>query len=79
MPISMPNTQLKAAFIAVPERYIGFIEEIPGTNTQGNTLDEARMNLREAVELVLEANRELAERSLGSRQMYRERLEMPHR
>ncbi|TVL98662.1 MAG: HicB family protein [Candidatus Brocadia sp. WS118] len=40
---------------------IGFIEELPGANTQGNTLEEARNNLEEAVQLVLDANRELKE------------------
>lgn len=42
------------------EGYIAWVEELPGANTQGATLDEARSNLKEAVELVLEANRELA-------------------
>jgi predicted RNase H-like HicB family nuclease len=51
--------QLTAVFMQVPEGYIAFVEELPGANTQGDTLAEARENLREAVELVLEANREL--------------------
>jgi len=50
-----------AVFEQVPEGYIGFVEELPGANTQGATLEEARANLEEAVELVLEANRLLAE------------------
>ena len=45
----------------MPEGYIAFVEELPGANTQGATLDEARENLAEAVELVLDANRALAE------------------
>lgn len=56
--------KLTAVFQQVPEGYLAFVEELPGANTQGDTLEEARENLREAVELVLEANRELAERSL---------------
>jgi predicted RNase H-like HicB family nuclease len=56
--------QFTAVYIAVPEGYIGFVEELPGANTQGATLDEVRENLREAVQIVLEANRELAERTL---------------
>lgn len=64
--------QLTAAFIEVPEGYIAFIEELPGANTQGDTLEEARENLREAVELVLEANRELAEQSLTGQNVKRE-------
>jgi predicted RNase H-like HicB family nuclease len=50
---------LTAIFIQVPEGYIAFVEGLPGANTQGADLDEARENLHEAVALVLEANREL--------------------
>jgi predicted RNase H-like HicB family nuclease len=50
-----------AVFKKVPEGYIGWVEELPGANTQGETLAEARENLHEAVQLVLEAIRELTE------------------
>ncbi|MGL6097919.1 MAG: type II toxin-antitoxin system HicB family antitoxin [Fimbriiglobus sp.] len=53
---------LTAVFLPVPEGYVAFVEELPGANTQGDTLEEARENLREAVALVLEANRETAMR-----------------
>ena len=46
-----------AVFEQVPEGYIAFVEELPGANAQGATLEEARENLTEAVELVLDANR----------------------
>ena len=52
---------LTAVYRRVREGYIGFVEELPGANTQGDTLDEARANLREAVELVIEANRLLVD------------------
>jgi predicted RNase H-like HicB family nuclease len=65
-----------AVYQKVPEGFIAFVEELPGANTQGDTLDEARENLREAVELVLEANRELAERSLAGRTVTREPFEL---
>lgn len=42
------------------DMWVAWVEELPGANTQGYTLDEARENLKEAVELILEANRELA-------------------
>lgn len=42
------------------EWYVGFVEEIPGVNTQGQTIDEVRENLKEALRLVIEANRELS-------------------
>ena len=61
-----------AVFQKVPEGYIGFVEELPGANTQGNTLEEARDNLREAVLLVLEANRQLSEAELVGRNVIRE-------
>jgi predicted RNase H-like HicB family nuclease len=51
------DLQFTAVFRKVPEGYIGFVEELPGANTQGATLEEARANLQEAVALVLEANR----------------------
>jgi len=41
---------------------VAYVEEMPGVNTQGRTLAEARRNLREALALVIEANRELAAR-----------------
>jgi predicted RNase H-like HicB family nuclease len=64
--------ELTAVYIQVPEGYIGFVEELPGANTQGDTLDEVRENLKEAVQLVLEANRELAERSLVGQKVSKE-------
>jgi predicted RNase H-like HicB family nuclease len=66
--------KLTAVFQKVPEGYIGFVEELPGANTQGETLDEVRQNLNEAVELVLEANRTLSEESIRGQQVIREPL-----
>jgi predicted RNase H-like HicB family nuclease len=54
--------------------YIAFVEELPGANTQGETLDEARENLREAVELILETNRELALQDVDESSVIRETL-----
>lgn len=67
-----PAMSFTAVFVEVPEGYIAFIEELPGANTQGATIEEARENLREAVTMVLEANRELAEQSLQGRAATRE-------
>lgn len=68
--------ELTAVFRQVPEGYIAFVEELPGANTQGATLEEARSNLREAVELVLEANRTLAEEDLAGADVIREPLRL---
>ena len=54
--------------------YIGYVEELPGANTQGETLEETRENLQEAITMVLEANRMLAEEALQNRQVIREPL-----
>ena len=74
--MKIKNMQLKltAVFQKVPEGYIGFVEELPGANTQGETLEETRENLKEAVELVLEANRILAEEQMGQTDFIRETL-----
>jgi predicted RNase H-like HicB family nuclease len=68
--------KLTAVYQKVPEGYIAFVEELPGANTQAETLEEARENLREAVALVLEANRELAEKSLVGQSVTREPFEL---
>lgn len=68
---------LTAVYMAVPEGYIGFVEELPGANTQGDTLGETRKNLREAVQMVLEANREIAEKAIAGRDVSREPFDLP--
>lgn len=69
--------KLTAVFQRVPEGYTGFVEELPGANTQGATLEEARVNLSEAVALVFEANRVLAEESIEGQDVIREPLVIP--
>ena len=71
--------EFTAIFERVPEGVIGFVEELPGANTQGATLEEARTNLAEAALLVLDANRKLAEQRFGGREVIREPLRLPWR
>ena len=66
--------KLTAVYLKFAEGYSAFVEELPGANTQGATLDEARTNLREAVAMVLDANRELAEEELRGQDVIREPL-----
>ena len=68
------DLQFTAVFQRVPEGYIAFIEEFPGANTQGRSLEEARTNLREAVALVIEANRILARADASGSAVIREPL-----
>ena len=55
---------MQSRFNAVFEKrgkwWIGHVEELPGANSQGRTLKEVRENLKEAVKLVIETNRELS-------------------
>lgn len=58
------HEKLTAVFKKSSYGYIGYIEELPGANTQGETLKEAKENLTEAIQLTLEANRKMAEEEL---------------
>jgi predicted RNase H-like HicB family nuclease len=63
-----------AVYLKVPEGYVGFIEELPGVSTQGADLDEARRNLRDAAETVLEANQALTLIATDGEEVIREPL-----
>lgn len=54
--------------------YVAFVEELPGAITQGETLEEARENLKEAVALILEVNRERALEHANRDRLIRETL-----
>ena len=64
--------QLTKVFKKVSEGYIGFVKELPGANTQGNTIEEARLNLEEAIEMVLDTNRLLSDEQLQGQDVIRE-------
>jgi predicted RNase H-like HicB family nuclease len=69
---------MESTFTAVFEKagdwYIGYVDELPGAHTQGRTLEEARENLREAIELILLSNRELLDKELNDKQVIREEI-----
>ncbi len=69
--------QLTAIYMKAREGYLAFVEELPGANTRGETLEEARENLQEAMELVFEANRALAEETLLGKDVIRESMSVP--
>jgi predicted RNase H-like HicB family nuclease len=66
--------KLTAIFEQVGEWWLGYVEELPGANTQGKTLDEARENLREAVQLIIEVNREFLLKQIAGHEIIREPL-----
>ena len=66
--------KLTAVFEKVGEWWLGYVEELPGANTQGETLDETRENLREAVQLIIGTNRELLLEQIEGHEVIREPL-----
>ena len=71
------HLQFTAVFEAVPEgSFAAYVEEIPGVNTQGETIEEAQANLREALEIVLEVRRELAAEARAGRESIRETIHL---
>ena len=71
---------LTAVFEEVPPSegggYVAYLEEFPGAITQGETLEEARENLRDAIETLIEANRELASQPRPGTKVTRERIQI---
>ncbi|MBI4669982.1 MAG: type II toxin-antitoxin system HicB family antitoxin [Elusimicrobia bacterium] len=59
--------QFTAAYIKHGKWFVGYVEEIPGVNTQGRTLAEVKKNLKEALELILETNKEIAHKIHGKK------------
>ena len=66
--LSNCDMKLTAAYKKVGDWWAAWVEEIPGVNTQGESLDEARENLKDALRMVLEVNRELSEKELEATQ-----------
>lgn len=73
----MESVKLTAVFVKIPEGYAAFVEELPGANTQGESIEEARENLREAVQLVLDANREQSRQAVRGAEVVRESFILP--
>lgn len=63
-----------AVFEQEGDWWMATVEELPGANTQGKTLEEARANLKEAIQLIVEANRELARRAAQGKVVLREEM-----
>jgi predicted RNase H-like HicB family nuclease len=57
--------------------YLGWVEEIPGVNTQGKTLKEVRENLKEALSLILETNHTLLYKDIPKGKIIREQVSAP--
>ena len=71
-----PPIEFTAVFIKSPHGYVGFVEELPGVNSHGRTLDEAREMLGQVAVAVFDAERQRAQEMLGGRECVREPLAM---
>ena len=65
-----------AVFEQVEDGFIAYIEELPGVNSQGDTVEEARTNLLDALELFLETRREMAEEEQASKKVIKEPIKL---
>ena len=66
--------QFTANYKKTGKWYVGWVEEVPGVNTQGKTLKEAKRNLKEALALVLETNRALIKKEIAKGRIIREAI-----
>ncbi len=58
------KNQFTAVYKKTKDWFVAWVEEIPGVNTQGKTLDEARENLRDALFLIMETNRKTSRKNI---------------
>jgi predicted RNase H-like HicB family nuclease len=66
-----------SVFEQVGDWWLGYAEELPGCNVQERTLDEARASLKEVIQEILQANRELARREAEGHEVVREAVAVP--
>jgi predicted RNase H-like HicB family nuclease len=70
------QSKLTAVFEQHGDEYIAYIEEMPGVNTQGSTVEEARDNLAEALEMIIEVRREIAHEDQAGKKIIKEEIKM---
>jgi predicted RNase H-like HicB family nuclease len=63
-----------AVYQKVPQGYVAWVEELPGANTQGETLEEIKENLKEAITPLLESNRSISRRTTSQSEVLRESI-----
>ena len=66
-----------AVFEQIGEWWVGYAEELPGANVQEKTLEEARESLKEAIQLILQANRNVARKEAEGHEVIREEVNVP--
>jgi len=70
--MEQPEMSFTAVYLKARHGYVGFVEELPGVNSQGQTLEEARANLRRLAAVVFEAERAQSAEMLAGKDVVRE-------
>jgi predicted RNase H-like HicB family nuclease len=68
-----------AVYLKAAPGDVGFVEELPGVNSQGRTIDEARTNLQRLAKIVFDEERAQAEELLRGKEVVREDFVIPLR
>lgn len=72
--MELPEISLTAAYLKVEMGYLGFVEELPGVNSQGRTIAEARENLLRQAALVFSKERNQSAEELNGKSVMREKF-----
>lgn len=75
--MEQPELAFTAVYLKARHGYVGFVEELPGVNSQGQTLEEARANLRRLAAVVFEAERAQSAELLAGKDVLRETFRVP--
>jgi len=72
--MEQPELAFTAVFLKGKHGYTGFVEELPGVNSQGQTIDEARVNLQRLAAVVFNEERAQSKELLAGKEVVRERF-----
>lgn len=75
--MDQPEMSFTAVYLKARHGYVGFVEELPGVNSQGQTLEEARANLRRLAAVVFEEERAQSAEMLAGKDVVREAFRVP--
>ena len=67
-----PVLSFTAVYLRAKHGYIGFVEELPGINSHGQTIDEARANLQRLAAVIFDLERAQAKELLAGKEVVRE-------
>jgi predicted RNase H-like HicB family nuclease len=72
--MELPVVSFTAVYLKDKHGYTGFVEELPGVNSHGKTIEEARRNLQRLAAVVFDEERALSEELLEGKDVVREQF-----